>query len=61
MGIVILMILAYLGWLGYWQNELRHARRAHRWNRYQYCRDARNRILLWSGGIAAVAAAFYFS
>ena len=61
MGIVILLVLAYLYWIGYWQYWAWVAKRDQRWPRWHYCRARRNEILLWSGGISAIAVAIFFS
>lgn len=61
MGIVILLVLAYLYWIGYWQYWAWVAKRDQRWNRWHYCRQQRNALLLFAGAIVAVAVAIYFS
>ncbi len=61
MGILILLGLAWLGSVGYWQYWARTAKRDERWNRWQYCRGKRNAILGWTAALAAVAVAIYFS
>lgn len=61
MGILILLGLAWLGSVGYWQYWALVAKRDERWNRRHYCLGKRNSILGWTAAIAAVAVAIYFS
>lgn len=61
MGILVLLALCYVYWIGYWQYWARVARRDARWIRYGYCVRQRNRLLLVAGGAAALAGAIYFS
>lgn len=61
MGILILLGIAWLGALGYWQYWASVAKRDERWNRWHYCIAQRNTVLFWSAVGAAVVAALYFS
>lgn len=61
MGILILLGVAHLGWIGYWQYWANVARRDERWNRWRYCIRERNSILKWSAVFVAIVVAFYFS
>ena len=61
MGIVILLGLAWLGAVGYWQYWASVAKRDERWNRWRYCIRKRNAILGWSLVMAVVALGVYLS
>lgn len=61
MGILILLGLCYVWWVGYWQYWGWVARHDPRWPRWQYCREQRNALLLFAGVVLALAVAIHFS